>query len=87
MTSHHQILPLRKALERSVAQVCGTSRTRTLDHVLSDIAEAQIAFNASWGSESESDCLDELHALQDEAREMIEARLGVAWSRVSGASL
>jgi hypothetical protein len=84
MTSHHQILPLREALERSVAQVCGT---RTLENVLSDIADAQFAFNASWGRPDEGDCLDELHALQDEAREMIEAALGVAWSRVSGASL
>jgi hypothetical protein len=84
MTSHHQIMPLREALERSVAQVCGT---RTLKRVLADITEAQIAFNASWGTESEGDCLDALHDLKDEAREMIEARLGVAWSRVSGASL
>ena len=60
---------------------------RHLKQVLTEIALGQRAFDASWRSDHEVDCLDRLDALQDEARAMIAAATGVSWSAISGASL
>lgn len=67
-------------------------RVRTLAHVLLDIADARRAEQAAWErtrdmNDDDADRIygaaaDELNALCDEARQMIEDATGVSWDEM-----
>ena len=62
-------------------------RKRTLANVLLDIEAQHRRCDRLWGGDLESDELDRLWALRDEARDMIEAATGCTWDQISGANL
>ena len=70
-----------------MADVIPFRKPRGLPEVLAEIPEAEHAWKQSWFTRREPSCLDRLHALQCEARAMIEAATGVAWSDIEGANL
>lgn len=62
-------------------------QTRTLAHVLLDLAEADAKWKRHWDEDGEADYLDRVDALSDEARAMIAAATGVTWNQISEACL
>ena len=62
-------------------------RERTLANVLLDIAEARRSCDRLWGGDLESQELDRLWALRDEAISIIEAATGCTWDQISEGNL